>query len=43
MDVQDMGREGMDWNKLAQDRNMWRVLVNAELNLWVPKKMWRIS
>ena len=22
---------------MAQDRDYWRTLVNAELNLWVPK------
>ena len=27
---------GMDWIDLAQDRNRWRALVNAVMNLWVP-------
>jgi hypothetical protein len=27
---------GMDWSVLAQDRDRWRVLVNAVMNLWVP-------
>jgi hypothetical protein len=26
---------GMDWIGLAQDRDKWRVLVNAVINLWV--------
>jgi hypothetical protein len=29
------GGEGMDWINLAQDRNRWRALVNAVMNLQV--------
>jgi hypothetical protein len=27
---------GMDWIDLAQDRDRWRALVNAVMNLWFP-------
>jgi hypothetical protein len=36
MDIREIGWDGGDWIDLVQDRDQWRALVNAVMNLRVP-------
>jgi hypothetical protein len=36
MDLKEIIWDGTDWFNLAQDRDQWRALVNAVMNLRVP-------
>jgi hypothetical protein len=35
IDLRKIGWGGMDWTRLAQDRDQWRALVNTVMNLRV--------
>jgi hypothetical protein len=35
MDLREIGLEGVDWIRLAQDRDRWRAVVSAVMNLRV--------
>jgi hypothetical protein len=36
IDLREIEWDGGDWIDLAQDRDQWKALVNAVMNLWVP-------
>ena len=33
MDLQKVGSGGMDWIEVAEDKDRWRAVVNAVMNL----------
>jgi len=37
VELQEVGYRGVDWIELAQDRDRWRGLVNAVMNVQVTK------
>jgi hypothetical protein len=36
MDLGEIGIDGANWIRLAQDRVQWRAFMNTVMNLWVP-------
>jgi hypothetical protein len=43
MDIEEIGWGDVDWIGLAKDRNRWRALVSAVMNLRVPKNAGNLS
>ena len=37
MDLQEVGCGSMDWIEVARDRDKWRALLTAVMNLLVPQ------
>jgi hypothetical protein len=35
MDLREIGLGGVDWIRLSQDRDLWRAVVSAAMNLRV--------
>ena len=36
LDIQEVGCGGIDWIKMAEDRDRWQALVNAVMKLQAP-------
>jgi hypothetical protein len=36
MDFKAMGWDGVEWTDLVQDRDKWRAVVIAVMNIWIP-------
>jgi len=42
MDLREIGRQGVEWMHVVQDRHQWRALLNTAMNFRIPKR-WGIS
>jgi hypothetical protein len=43
MDLEERAWGGVDWIGLARNRDRWRALVNAIMNLRIPKSGGKLS
>jgi hypothetical protein len=43
LDLGEVGRGGVDWIGMAHDREQWRALLNAAMNLRVALNIWKFS
>jgi hypothetical protein len=43
LDLGEIGWGGVDWIALAQNRDQWRALVNAIMNILVPEIAGKVS
>jgi hypothetical protein len=43
MDLGEVGWRDVDWVGLAQDKDKWRALVNAVMNVQVPLNAGKLS
>ena len=43
MDHEEIGINAGNWVDLAQDRNYWRALVNATINILVPYAVYLVE
>jgi hypothetical protein len=41
MDLKEIDSSGMDWTGVAQDRDLWRALMDTVMNLGVPQNVRR--
>jgi len=39
VDLQEVGCGGMDWIKVAEERDRWQALANAVMSLQVPQNV----
>jgi hypothetical protein len=36
IDLRELGIDGVNWIRMAQDGVQWQAFVNTKMNLWIP-------